>query len=193
MLTFNLKKQPLNLNYYQIIVFLFLTIISTGCQKQLLNKTESPTVAVNSSKSNNETIASQISFSTTALIAYCHGENITFSGVIENLVTTITDEQGVVHYTRHFRAKGLTGVGSVTGTVYDVIGGAEMFSVKDAVLNANGTLNLSGSLSASDLVIHEGTLVFVSRTDGTIVIARHIIHKLPNVGITENHWVCANG
>ena len=183
--------------FNRIIIFLGLAIILTACQKNLLSKGElsgsSQAVVANisSASSANATTLIVIPFSATAMIAYCYGENIAFSGTIENRVTTTTDMQGVIHYTRHFTTRGLTGVGSgVAHTVYDVVGGAEMFSVKDAVLNPNGTLNVPGSLSASDIVIHEGTLVFVSRTDGTRVIARHVIRKVPS-GILENHWVCA--
>ncbi len=159
MLVFKEKKQPPVVKYRRWIALSILVIVFMSCHKEIEIFDQQELQANNSPIAAPETIIAEIPFSATASIAYCHGENIVFSGIIQNLVTTTTDEQGVIHYTRHFSTRGLTGVGSVTGTVYDVLGGAEMFSVKDAVLNANGTLNLSGSLSESDIVIHEGTLV----------------------------------
>lgn len=141
--------------------------------------------------SSNRTIITQITFTATAAIAYCHGENIIFTGTIENKVNTTVDNNGIVHYTRHWIVKGLTGTGVSTGTIYDVTGGAEMFSVKNAVLNSNGTLNLPSSLTESDIVIHEGTVVFVSRTDRSRVVARHVIRKVPGSDTILNEWICS--
>lgn len=84
----------------------------------------------------------------------------------------------------------MTGIGLITGAEYDVLGGAEMFAIKDAVLNANGTLNLGESIAESDIVIHQGTLVFVNREDGSKVVARHIIKKIPGSETTVNEWRC---
>lgn len=135
------------------------------------------------------TSITEIQFTATALIAHCYGENITFMGTIENRVTSTTDAEGVTHYTRSFNTKGMTGVGVTSGTEYDVIGGAEMFAIQDAVIT-NGALNLPASLLESDIVIHQGTLVFESRDDGSRVIARHIIHKVPGQEGVINRWEC---
>lgn len=131
----------------------------------------------------------EITFTATALINDCFGEDIRFTGIIENHVKVTTAPDGSNHYTRHFVAKGMTGTGLETGTTYDVVGGAEMFSIKDAVFT-NGSLNLGSSLTESDIVIHRGTLVFVSRTDGTRVVARHDIQKVPGAGLLHNEWHC---
>lgn len=131
-----------------------------------------------------------ITFTATALIEHCHGENILFTGTIENRVSQSRDARGVVHYTRSFRTKEMTGTGLISGSEYDVLGGAEMFAIQDAVLNPDGSLNLSGSLAESDIVIHQGTLVFRNRSDGDQVVARHVIRKVPGQDVTVNEWRC---
>ena len=85
---------------------------------------------------------------------------------------------------------GVNASGTPTGTNYMVQGGAEMFSVKEAVFAANGTLNLPASLTESDIVIHRGTLVFVNTETGERVVARHDIQKVPSSGILQNRWIC---
>ena len=175
----------------QVFTLMLITSLLNACKKDISNASAVSSVEAASAASNNRTTITQTTFTATAAIGYCHGENIVFTGIIENKINTTIDGKGVVHYTRHWVVKGLTGTGVVTGTIYDVIGGAEMFSIKDAVLNSNGTLNLPASLSESDIVIHEGTVVFVSRTDGTRVVARHIIRKVPGQDTIVNQWVCA--
>lgn len=137
-----------------------------------------------------KTTMHEMQFTAVALIEYCHGENIRFTGTIQNKVTSNTDATGTVHYTRSFRTKGMRGTGLTYGTEYDVLGGAEMFAVKDAVLLPDGTLNLPGSLAESDIVIHQGTLVFRSREDGSKVVARHVIRKVPGKDTIVNEWRC---
>lgn len=178
-----------------LILTVFLLIGITSCSKEELNETlveESLNLeaAPASRAASSGTTMEEILFSATALIEHCHGEDISFTGTIENRVSKTTDARGVVHYTRSFRAKGMVGTGVTSGTVYDVIGGAEMFAIQDAVLNANGSLNLSRSIAESDIVIHQGTLVFQSRTDGSRVVARHIIRKVPGSDTTINKWIC---
>ena len=185
-----------------VLVAFALILSLTACQKDFsdasseMQKLANANAFSNSrtpieSTSDNGMTVTEITFTATARIAYCYGEDIRFTGIIENRVKKSVNANGEVHYIRHFTVKGMTGVGLTTGTIYDVVGGAEMFSIKDAVFNANGSLNLSGSLSESDIVIHRGTLVFVSRTDGTRVVARHDIQKVPGAGILQNRWLCA--
>lgn len=185
-----------------VLVALALILSLAACQKdfsdassetqQLTNANAfSNTITPIVSASDNGMTVTEITFTATAMIAYCHGENIRFTGIIENRVKKSVNANGEVHFIRHFTVKGMTGVGLTTGTIYDVVGGAEMFSIKDAVFNADGSLNLSGSLSESDIVIHRGILVFVSRTDGTRIVARHDIQKVPGAGILQNRWLCA--
>jgi hypothetical protein len=176
-----------------------LFIAFSACQKESSEMSTAKSIANSQALYTAEAVTNQhnsvsvteITFTAIAMIAYCHGEDIRFTGTIENKVKTTISAGGEVHYTRQFTVKGMTGTGVTTGTVYDVVGGAEMFSIKDPVFNANGTLNLGGSLAGSDLVIHRGTLVFVSRTDGSRVVARHDIQKIPGQGIKENRWLCA--
>ena len=61
---------------------------------------------------------------------------------------------------------------------YEVLGGAEMFNRKP---DENGVLQVR---------IHRGTLVFSSLTDGTKIIARHIITNVPGRDETINTWEC---
>ena len=185
-----------------VLVALALILSLTACQKDFSDASSETQELANAnafsnsrtpivSTSDNGMTVTEIIFTATARIAYCYGEDIRFTGIIENRVKKSVNVNGEVHFIRHFTVKGMTGVGLTTGTVYDVVGGAEMFNIKDAVFNANGSLNLSGSLSESDIVIHRGTLVFVSRTDGTRVVARHDIQKVPGAGILQNRWLCA--
>lgn len=136
------------------------------------------------------TMIEEIKFSAVAGIAECHGENIAFTGVIQNRVSKTTNANGQVHYTRSFYTRGMTGTGTITGTEYDVLGGAEMFSIKNPVFNTEGMLNIPGSLTESEIFIHQGTIVFQSRNDGSRVVARHIIRKVPGKEEWVNRWEC---
>jgi hypothetical protein len=175
-------------------------VILAACQKDVSETSEKQKlqdkefVQKAEQKNDNGMTVTEMPFTAVAMIAYCHGENIRFTGTIENRVKTTVNANGN-HYTRHFTVKGMTGVGVnalgvPTGTEYRVVGGAEMFSIKDAVFNDNGTLNLARSLTESDIVIHRGTLVFENIHDGTRVVARHDIQKVPGRGILQNRWLC---
>lgn len=193
------KNQKLHLFYALkrfanlLILLLVLTISMTSCSKDEINETmveDSYDLTSSLNAAITSTSMEEILFTAVALIEHCHGENIRFTGIIENRVTTTTDAKDIVHYTRSFSTRGMTGTGLISGAEYDVLGGAEMFAIKDAVLNPNGTLNLSGSLSESEIVIHQGTLVFQNRADGNKVVARHIIRKIPGSSTTINEWKC---
>ena len=172
------------------LIFL-LAFVFTACQKE---KLEHQTPTDEQALAGKMTVT-EIPFTATAMIAYCWGENIRFTGIIENHTQTVTTTNGN-HYIRHFTVKGMTAVGvsttgALTGTTYNVIGGAEMFSIKDAVFNPQtGALNLPGSLTASDIVIHRGNLVFENTQTGDRVVARHDILKVPGQGIKQDRWLC---
>lgn len=188
-----------SLRIFSIAVIFLLCLLSCGeapleelSQGALLRKQQSMTIQAErlaALQATTNTTITEIQFTATAMIAHCHGENITFSGTIENRVTTTTDAAGEVHYTRSFNTRGMTAKGQVSGTEYDVIGGAEMFAVKDAVIT-NGGLNLPASLSESDIVIHQGTLVFESRIDGSRIVVQHIIRKVPGQDDVISAWEC---
>ena len=180
-----------------MFIWLCTAFLLSSCQKEasLAAPTEEEAsaalvAAAMKATTNGGTAVTEIPFSATAIINDCFGENISFGGIIENHVKITTTPNGSNHYIRHFVAKGMTGTGLESGTIFDVVGGSEMFSIKDAVFNADGSLNLAGSLTESDIVIHRGTLVFVSRTDGTRVVARHDIQKVPGPGLLQNRWLC---
>lgn len=178
---------------FLLILFCIFFVFVTSCSKDEIEATlieDSSDLKASFSTEATSTTIEEIVFTAVALIEHCHGENIRFTGTIQNRITKTTDSQGGIHYTRSFRTRGMTGIGLITGAEYDVLGGAEMFAIKDAVLNANGTLNLGESIAESDIVIHQGTLVFVNREDGSKVVARHIIKKIPGSETTVNEWRC---
>jgi hypothetical protein len=167
---------------------LFVGILLASCQKQAQEREPEQVPATARLATGTQVTVNEIPFGpvTTNFVNTC-SENIRFSGMIENRQHVTTTDAGN-HYSRQFVAKGMTGVGVLTGDTYSVVGGSEMFSIKDAVFNANGTLNLTGSLSQSDVVIHQGTLVFESATQK--IVARHIIRKVPGTDEIVNEWVC---
>lgn len=176
------------------VLFGILFTCLTSCSKDDINEVqveESVDLKHSLRAASTGTSIEEITFTAVAMVEYCHGENIRFTGTIENRVTKTTDAKGVIHYTRSFRTKGMTGTGVDSGTEYDVLGGAEMFAVKDAVFNSDGTWNLSKSLAESDIFIHQGTLVFRNRSDGSKFVARHIIRKVPGQDVPLNVWKCA--
>jgi hypothetical protein len=65
--------------------------------------------------------------------------------------------------------------------LYDVLGGAEMFNIKREGDAPNAPITVK---------IHNGTLVFVSRLDGSKIVARHIIRDLPGTATPLNTWEC---
>lgn len=187
----NTRQRLRNLSLFPVVCA---ALLFSACQKdasfQARAEESTPALQAAAAKASSSGMTTtEITFTATALINDCFGENIRFTGIIENHEKVTTTPNGSNHYTRHFVVKGMTGTGLETGTLFDVVGGAEMFSIKDAVFT-NGSLNLGGSLTESDIVIHRGTLVFVSRTDGTRVVARHDIQKVPGAGLLQNVWHC---
>jgi hypothetical protein len=161
-----------------------------------------------SSQNNSEgVLVESICFKAIALVAGCKEgvtENIEFTGIIENRVNA-TQSNGSTHYTRHFTVKGLTGrgtrgtaltptsaplcsrtAGSYTGTQYEVVGGAEMFSIHYS--GTGGVPAASGS--NVNVFIHQGTLVFVNTTTGERIVARHIIRRVPGQDGLISMWTC---
>ena len=181
--------------FFQLTSFYFImatVVFMTSCQKENLQDSQENIPA---SELAGKVTVTEITFTATAMIGYCWGENVRFTGIIENHVKTTTTANGN-HYSRHFTVKGMTAIGvdamgNPTGTTYNVIGGAEMFSIKDAVFNpVTGALNLPGSLTESDIVIHRGNLVFENTVTGAKVVARHDIQKIPGQGIKQDRWLC---
>lgn len=182
-----------------LVVFLLLT----GCKKEIQPAQENEGLpAMKLATQSEGMVMGEIQFTAIARIGYCHGEDIQFTGWIENRVKTTTSASGQTTYTRHFTVRGMTARGVVTGTgttsvpiqytsnYYNVIGGAEMFSIKNPVFTSTGALNLPGSLQESDIVIHRGTLVFENVATGEKVIARHDIQKVPGAGTKTDRWLC---
>ncbi len=181
---------------------LFITLLFTACKKDFVDistaaKEEnakkstslSATEANAMAASTNGTIIREVTFgpATTNFRNTCL-ENITFGGTIVEKIHKSTDAQGNVHYVRSFTTKGMTGTGLTSGMTYTVVGGNEMFSIKNPVMGAVYP-NLGASINNSDVLIHQGTLVFV-RQDGERVIARHTIIVTPH-GVIKNEWTCA--
>jgi hypothetical protein len=180
------------------VFVLGLTLVVGSCKKEMA-KTGSDDTTIIASKSptnpngsSNGNTVTEMPFTATILIAYCWGENVRISGTIMNHQKTVSTPNGN-HFTRHWTVKGLTGVGLTSGDPYIVTGGAEMFSVKDAVLNPNGTLNLSASLMESDILIHKGQIMLQNTRTGKKILARHDIQLVPGKGLMHNRWLCGGG
>jgi len=118
----------------------------------------------------------EMSFSATALCGSDTGENIAFGGLIINQVHETLDAQGKRHRHRVFTAGSMTGTGVLSGTHYDVRGGAEMFAWQ---YDADGAVRI---------LIHQGTLVFAAEDHQ--IIARHVIRNTPGPQPTINTWNC---
>jgi hypothetical protein len=183
--------QKFKLLFKAAYAFAFFVLL-VGCQKDISpseNNSEE-NIVLSSHPNDNGTIVQTTTFSATAAIAYCWGENINFGGTIHEKVHKSTDGQGNVHYVRSFTAKDMTGVGATSGMTYDVVGGNEMFSIKNPVMSSNPLYPaVPASIANADILIHQGILVFV-RSDGERVIARHVIRKTPRQGVAVNQWFC---
>jgi hypothetical protein len=182
---------------------LLFTILFSACQKDItdsqtsLKEVTTPSnTSLSVSEANamaaspNGTISREVTFgpATTNFKNTCL-ENIRFGGNIEEKIHRSTDAQGNVHYVRSFNAKGMTGTGVTSLMSYSVVGGNEMFSIKKNPVMGAVYPNIGASINNSDVLIHQGTLVFV-RSDGQRVIARHSIVVTPN-GTVKNEWTCA--
>lgn len=175
-------------------IFLIISLIGvSACKKEQIKEEIQEDLAIeipvqlNISDANLRTDISTASFSATAAIQYCWGENVRFYGTIENKVNTTTDANGVVHYTRHWSIKGLDAVGVTSGTIYTVIAGAEMFTVIDPVFNSGG---IPQAVRSGMVFIHQGTVVLENSLTGKRVIARHVIKKNPQTGVVTSGWFC---
>jgi hypothetical protein len=121
-------------------------------------------------------VRQEMQFSATALCGPDTGENIAFGGWIINQTHETRDARGKRHAHRVFTAGSMTGTGALSGTQYDVRGGAEMFSWQ---YDANGAVRI---------LIHQGTLVFAAEDHQ--IIARHVIRNTPGPQATINTWSC---
>lgn len=150
------------------------------------------------------TIAREICFTALAGVSGCIGENIILGGLVELVESTTVDQNGHVHYTRHWTVRGLTGrgvlpggtintgstlcprpyTGQTTSNVYDIVAGQEMFSVKDP----NTTTGVPNAVLSGEIFIHQGTIVFVNRATGERIVVRHEIIKTPGQGILRSAW-----
>ena len=176
------------------IIFTFSFIVAlSACKKEEIKEEIQEELAIeipvqlNVSNANLRTDIFTVSFSATAAIQYCWGENVRFYGTIENKVNSTIDANGVVHYTRHWTLKGLDAVGVPSGTSYSVIAGAEMFTVIDPVFNSGG---IPQAGSSGMVFIHQGTVVLEKTLTGERVIARHVIKKDPQTGVVTSGWFC---
>lgn len=184
-----------------------------GCQKDLLTDPkaglEEKTLVTAKSTTNDAVTVTPICFKAIALVAGCKDgvtENIEFTGTIENRVQSTQTGNGNTNYTRHFVVKGLTGrgtmgtaltpntgavcsrtpIGGYTNSTYEVIGGAEMFSIHYTGTGAVPTV------PNSNVYIHQGTLVFVNTVTKERIVARHTIRNTPGQPVV-NMWTCGGG
>ena len=110
---------------------------------------------------------------------------IQFSGTIEGTDHTTVDGNGETHRTRQFRVQGLDGLNLDYGTVYSVIGGAEMLRWSTQIGQVPGVAAQS---------IHAGTLVFEPVGGGPKVVAHHAIRFVENADgelvVNFSSWSC---
>jgi hypothetical protein len=190
-LNINTMTQKLKLLFKALYAFAFFLLL-VGCQKDFSpSENNSEEIVLSSHSNDNATIIRTVNFNAVALIGYCYGENIAFGGVIEEKVHKSTNKNGTVIYVRSFNAKGMTGTGVVTGETFTVIGGNEMFAIKNPVMGPVYP-NLPASMMESDILIHQGTLVFQSDWDSKKkVVARHVMRVTPGPREGVNKWLCA--
>jgi hypothetical protein len=114
--------------------------------------------------------------------------NIKFSGKIQGIDHTTVDANGNVHRTRVWRVRGLTAENLTHGTLYNVIGGAEMLTWHTHLGQVPGVVGKS---------IHAGTLVFQPVGGGTPVIAHHAVRYFEGPDgeprMDFHSWRCVRG
>lgn len=171
--------------------FTLLTVlVMASCQKEILNEPQITAEA----QASTHTVTS-VNFAAVAIVANCVGHNIRFAGQVEFKTTTVRNEDGSVrHFTRTWSIKGLqatswssssasSGSPVVNGEVtnYEVVAGAEMFSVHEPSGATPGTP------ANAEVFIHQGTLVLQNTATGDKMVVRHEIVKNPN-GMVKNGW-----
>lgn len=191
-----------------VVILTSVLFLLGSCQKQKIEpETINTSGMVNTAtgesslRANPTTTQTTTCFSAIAQVTVCAGEWIRFSGEVLIKETRVTDPNGNTHITRSFSVHNLTGFGvtpgsslsamncggtltngALTGTIYTVAGGAEMFNIHFA---EGGTATLGGS----NTFVHRGTLVFVSNATGQHIVAIHIIRKVNGI-VQENTWEC---
>ena len=186
----------------------FFLLFLGSCQKEITERESLNSSPVKNDQTDNSlfqpnsgSTQTTVCFSAIAQISACAGELIRFSGEITLRQNTTVDQNGNTHITRSFVVNNLTGVGvtvgsslsamtcsgtllngSLTGTSYNVSGGAEMFNIH---FGAGGSATVGGS----NTFVHRGTLVFVENITGRHIVAMHIIRKVNGI-IQENRWEC---
>ena len=177
-------KTHMKIRLYLYVLMFGMFFISCSDEMENITPVSTSKVAPAAAGASVKNVVEVIPFSAVAMIADCYGENIRFGGMLEQRVVTTVDGRGKTHITRHFRPTELTAQGTVSGTMFDIVGGAEMFSIH---YDADGKPTPAGSR----IFIHQGTLVFVSQVDGSKVVARHTIRKVPGRDDIVSFWDCA--
>lgn len=128
-------------------------------------------------------------FSAVADVSDCLGYDIRFYGYVDFKINKVYNPDGTLsHFTRHWSIKGLEAerVG-YTSVKFDVVAGAEMFSIKDPVLNETGTGPASGALGT--VFIHQGTIILENRETHERIVIRHQILRVPGqAGLFKSGW-----
>jgi hypothetical protein len=195
-----LKIQTMSPNRNSILPFLLLTTASffmISCQKKTFKPTSDEQPIVQSSPNSSSVSISQegattrtVNFGPTANLFSCLGYNVKFNGEPVVLTeTAVKDENGNVQsYTRHWTVKGVTAKAvypngadypNTTNRInFDVVAGAEMFSIKDP----NTTTGTPNAVLSGDVFIHQGTIVLENTATGERVVIRHQVLKVPGQG-----------
>ncbi len=174
--------------------FLFTSLLFFSCQKEVSNTKEETAddsaLEIGMTHDAGHTVLEQQNFSAIANVTGCIGYNIRFYGLVDYKINKVYDQNGnLAHFTRHWSIKGLEAerVG-MTSVKFDVVAGAEMFSIKDPVLNAAGTGPTPGPAQGT-VFIHQGTIVLENRDTHERLVIRHQILKVPGqAGVFRSGW-----
>lgn len=193
----------------QNILLGFLLVSTFSCQKETSDvKDETATVSElqigTTSHDGGHSVLEQRDFAAVAVVSpTCLPYNIRFGGKVDYKINKVYKPDGTLsHFTRQWSIKGLTatawlGTDALSNTPYktslgeqiwfDVVAGAEMFSIKDPVLNGPGTGPASGALGT--VFIHQGTIVLENRDTHERIVIRHQILRVPgHAGLFRSGW-----
>lgn len=165
--------------------FLFLLLMSLAACKKEQSLLENESDLFGQSAANGGATTRNINFGPLLPLSNCLGYDIKVTVQAVEILETTVSTTGRVHYTRHWRVNGLsaTSVGVTPVKNFDLVAGAEMFSIVDP----NSTASPSAP-SSGNVFIHQGTMVFENTETGERIVARHQILKNPGQGIFRSGW-----
>lgn len=103
----------------------------------------------------------------------CVPEDVLIQGNLHILVTQTVNQNGSVHYKFHYQPQGVTGIGSVTGTVYHATGVTQ------------GHTNINSGLPYVDTYVNNFRII------GQGPGANYLVHNVFHVTVNANGEVTA--